>query len=118
MRESPKCREKTESKRKGDGKIPKAFHGIPFRDVVRLNNTLQDQEKHKRRARTPRPLTGQEVKALELYWDWRLAVMHLSINAGRDTDFLDYGHDVQRLDYDGRNTYEYKAPTTAELEDE
>ena len=49
----------------------------------------------------------------QTYWEARLKRMNLDMETGRDS-WLSYGHDVAKLDTDGRKTY---TVPTGEVED-
>lgn len=81
------CKHKANKKpshRRGDGKRANRteFAGLPITVVERLNKTLE---------RNPhRPLSNQERKALELYWEMRLCTMKESMERGRNGRLLRY----------------------------
>lgn len=106
------CRKKTEAKRKGAGKkaARAEFAGMTLAEVTALNGYLQRCTEKKR---IPRLLTAAEQAALESYWEYRLNNLHISMRAGDASEWLDYGHDAQLLDYGGSNTV-YQTPTFEE----
>jgi len=58
--------------------------------------------------------TQQQPKRSPEYWEARLKTMHLTMTAGRE-DWLSYGHEVSKLDTDGRNTFINQPEEKSEL---